>query len=46
MVKQFVTVGANVIIQQDLVFVILDLKELIVKVSFKKNNYLLGLHCI
>ena len=39
MVKQFVTVGANVIIPQDLVFVISDLKELIVKVSFKKNNY-------
>ena len=41
MVKQFVMVGANVIIQQDLVFVILDLKELIVKVSLKKNNYYL-----
>ena len=39
MVNQLVTVMVNVILKQDLVFVILDLKEFIVKVSFKKNYY-------
>ena len=46
MEKQFVMVGDNVIIQQGLVFAILDLKELIVKVSFKKNYHWINLHCI
>ena len=37
MVDQLVTVMVNVILQQELVFVILDLKELIVKVSLIIN---------
>ena len=46
MVNQLVTVTVNVILQQDLVFVILALKELNVKVSLIENIFCFGLSSI
>ena len=46
MVDQFVVKMADVILQQDLVFVILALKELNVKVSLIKNMFRFDLSCI
>ena len=46
MVKQFVMVMVNVILLQDLVFVILDLKELNVKVSLIEFMFWFDLSCI
>ena len=46
MVDQFVVKMADVILQQDLVFVILALKELNVKVSLIKNVFWFNLSCI
>ena len=46
MVDQLVTVMADVILQQDLVSVILALKELNVKVSLKENSLCFVLSCI
>ena len=46
MVDQLVVKMADVILQQDLVFVILALKELNVKVSLIKNVFWFNLSCI
>ena len=46
MVDQLVVEMADVILQQDLVFVILALKELNVKVSLIKNVFWFNLSCI
>ena len=46
MVNQLVTVMVDVILQQDLVFVILVLKELNVKVSLIENMFYFDLSCI
>ena len=46
MVDQLVTVMADVILQQDLVSVILALKELNVKVSLIENMFYFDLSCI